>query len=407
SGDLVIDADLYEDTTFDISTGNTGTSISYEEVLARLELDRSAYGSTSFVYVSVIDQDANLNPFEADGFVVEPDSEPNDDLLSLNGGSLDDVVTFRETGDNTARFEGRYRLGTSIAVSSESMVLTLFDKANYSATLAAAENDSYSTDSVSFTVGDSDPVVDIGGQPIATWDPELSSNKGSYELGDTVWITITDPDANANLSVEESLQLLLTSAGKETEIIALETRANNGVFEASFILGIDGFISGTNLEVVGGGGISVIYTDKRPADYSEKVSSGENPEQDFSIEIDVAVGAAAGGAAAEVTPIGATGDSGSTGPLRVGSSVTLSTMIERDGDAEQPYMVIIEVRNDDGITVFLAAVDASLTLNSNSTIQASWTPEVSGSYELRTFVISSFDEGLVLSEVVMSQTTIL
>ncbi|MGI0035509.1 MAG: hypothetical protein ACRD98_06555, partial [Nitrososphaera sp.] len=136
-------------------------------------------------------------------------------------------------------------------------------------------------------------------------------------------------------------------------------------------------------------------------------SSGENPEQDFSIEIDVAVGAAAGGAAAEVTPIGATGDGGSTGPLRVGSSVTLSTMIERDGDAEQPYMVIIEVRNDDGITVFLAAVDASLTLNSNSTIQASWTPEVSGSYELRTFVISSFDEGLVLSEVVMSQTTIL
>ncbi|MGI0012813.1 MAG: hypothetical protein ACREBU_05115, partial [Nitrososphaera sp.] len=134
SGDLAVDADLYEETTFDISTGASGVSMSYEEALGTLQLDRSAYGSTSFVYVSVIDQDANLNPFEADEFVVDPGSGPNDDLFSLNGGSLDDVVTFRETGDNTARFEGRYRLGTSIAVSSESMVLTLFDKASYNAT---------------------------------------------------------------------------------------------------------------------------------------------------------------------------------------------------------------------------------------------------------------------------------
>jgi len=403
SGDLVTDADLYEHTEFDITAESASISASYGETLSTLELDRSAYGSTSFVYVYVIDPDANLNPFEADEFVVNPGSGPNDDLISLNGGSIDDVITFRETGDSTARFEGRYRLGTSITVSSESMVITLFDKANYNATLAAAENDSDSTDSVSFTVGDSDPVVDVGGQQIVTWDPELSSNKGSYALGETVWITVTDPDANADPNVEETLQLLLTSGGREANIIAHETRVDNGVFEASFLLGANGFIFGTDIEVAGGGGISVIYTDKRPADYSQKLSSGENPEQDFSIEIDVAVG----GATASITPLEATGSSGSAGPQRVGSPLTLSTSVERDGDAEQPYMVIIEVRNDDGITEFLSVIDATMTLNTDSTIQATWTPVASGDYELRTFVISNFDEGLVLSELVTSQTTIL
>src|SRR6185436_14383263 len=192
---------LYEDVTFDLTAGNVEVTVKYEETLAQVSLDRSAYGSDSFVYVFIDDQDANLNPTAADEFIVDPDNAPNNDLITLGGGSIEDAITFRETGDNTARFEGRYELGASMVFDSESLVLTLFDKANYGDTLAADENDSNGTDEVSFSIGDTDGTIDVG--DLITWDAELSSDESAYALGDNVTITIEDPDANSNPSVAD------------------------------------------------------------------------------------------------------------------------------------------------------------------------------------------------------------
>jgi hypothetical protein len=392
TGDLAVDAELYEEVVFQISAGSDEVEVKYEETDGTLELDRTLYGTSSFVYVFVNDQDANLDPTNTDQFVVDPDNPPNADLFSLSGGTLDGVITFRETGDNTARFEGKYQLGNSISAVSESMVLTLFEKANYAASLASAENDSNGSDEVSFTVGDSDPSIDIGGQPIVTFDPTLSSGKTSYTLGETVIVTIKDADANTSTNIDTVI-LELSSDGV-AELSALETGPNTGIFESSFTLGSDGTITGTNVKVENGE-MAITYTDKRPADYGEKIQNGLNPEKEFPLTIRVIRDSDSIVIAAPTIRA----STGAAGPHPLGTQLVLSTSAENNLGSQE-YVVIIEARDENGVTVFLGLQSGS------SNIETSWTPEEAGNYQIRAFAISSLEAGHVLSGVAVSNTPV-
>lgn len=388
-GDLDIQSDLYEDVTFEIEVGNLEAEASYGESDAALDLDRDSYGTTSFVYISVFDQDANLNPTERDQFTVNPDSDPNDDLLVLDGGSFDDVMIFRETGDNTAIFEGRYRLGDSILVDSESLVLTLFDKANYNATLAAPENDSNNTDEISFMVGNNDGIVEVGGsqQTEPVGDATLAADKDSYSTGETVHVTITDHDANGNSGATDSIHLAVSSGSISIEVLATETGANTGVFEASFLLAAE--TDPGSGAIAPGGSATITYTDERPADYFERVQAGQNPEKEFTLEVDVQLPVKTGIDATDVTAPIIQDQAGESGPYVVGDSLTLSTSITNNNEKSQPFVVIIEVRDSNDVTVFLALQSGTLDPSGSTNIGVLWQPYQAGTFEVRTFAITS------------------
>jgi hypothetical protein len=401
SGDLQVDADLYEETSFDISDGDDKITVSYEESIAELSLDRTAYGSDSFVYVFIDDQDANLDPTEADEFTVDPESTPNDDLLALEGGSIDSAVTFRETGDNTARFEGRYELGASLSFDSESLVLILSDKANYGDTLGADENDSDNTDEVNFVIGDTDGTVDVGDP--TTWDAELSADKPAYSLGESIRVTIEDQDANSNPGISEDVSLELSTASGNSSVLALETGPNTGIFEATVQLAVDGSVSGTQLVIEEGESLILAYTDEKPADYQTRLDGGQETEKEFSLEVDTLVGSS-GLPSVTVSPPSASGVGGSS--LLAGTQIGLSTIIENDRSVEQPFVVLIEVRDSSSITVYLAWQTGNLQPADSTLIGVSWTPEASGTYEVRTFSLTSLSEGLVISKVATADVVI-
>jgi hypothetical protein len=388
-GNLDIQSDLYEKATFEIMAGNSEADVNYEETSSVLKLDRDSYGTNSYVYISIVDQDANLNPFENDEFTVEPDNDPNSDLLALDGGTLEGVMIFRETGDTTAIFEGRYRLGMSMNAESESLVLTLFDKANYDATLAAPENDSNDTDEISFTVGNSDGTIDIGGsqQIEPTRDPVISTDKESYAIGESVHVTITDQDANVNSSTADSVQIQVLSGRSQVEISALESAANTGVFMADFQLAEHTDTeSGT---ISPGGTATITYTDERPADYFDKVEAGQNPKKDFAVEIDIQLPVRTGVESTELTAPEIVVADGSSGPYRVGTSLTLSTTLANNNDQLQPFVVLIEVRDNNGVTVFLALQSGVLDPSGTRDVGLLWQPNQAGTFEVRTFAITS------------------
>jgi hypothetical protein len=401
-GDLQVDADLYEDVSFDISDGDDEITVNYGESVAEVSLDRTAYGSDSFVYVFIDDQDANLNPTEADEFTVDPDSTPNDDLLALEGGSIDSTVTFSETGDNTARFEGRYELGASLSFDSESLVLVLSDKANYGDTLGADENDSDRTDEVNFVIGDTDGTVDVGDP--TTWDAELSSDKPAYSLGESIRVTIEDRDANSNPGISEDVGLELSAAAGNATLLALETGPNTGIFEATVQLAVDGSVSDTQLVIEEGESIVMVYTDEKPADYQTRLDSGQETEKDFTLEVDTLVGSS-GLPSVTMSPPSASGVGGSP-TLVAGTQIGLSTIIENDRSVEQPFVALIEVRDSSGITVYLAWQTGNLQPADSTMIGVSWTPEASGTYEVRTFSLTSLSEGLVISKVATADVVI-
>jgi hypothetical protein len=407
TGVIDVQADLYEEVRFEITVDNIQAEISYEETPVTLELDRQSYGTTSYVYISVVDQDANLNPTVRDEFTVDPGNAPNADMLDLSGGTFEDIVVFRETGDNTAVFEGRYRLGESILVESESLVLTLFGKANYEATLASPENDSNEIDEVSFTVGNSQGTVDIGGgmETEPTQDPILESDKQSYSLGENVHIVLTDPDANANSGIAETMLLLVSSGESSIEIAAIETGPDTGIFEGTFLLANETSEEVGEIRVAGTA--LIIYKDVRPADYFDRLQAGEDPARDFLLEIDVELPVRTGIEAVGIKAPTVRDVAEGGPPYSAGSTLTLSTEVTNNNEFDQPFALIIEVRDSDGTTLYLALHSGILEPSGTTDIGVSWLPSQGGAYQIRTFVLSGIGSGVeVLSPVAASEVVV-
>ncbi len=403
-GDLDVDTVLYEEVGFEILAGNNEAVVEYEETPGAVVLDRDSYGTTSYVYISVVDQDANLNPTERDQIAIDPDSDPNDDLLELDGGIIADSIVYRETGDNTAIFEGRNRLGESILVESESVALTLFDKANYNATLAASENDSNDSDQVSFTVGNSDGTVNVGGdgQIGPAWDPIFLADKASYDIGNTVHVTITDKDANINSGTTDSVQLQVSSTrGEIIQISGLETSTSSGIFEASFLISEETDVESSS--IAASGSLTITYTDERPADYFDRLQAGQDPAKEFTLEIDIRLPIRTGIESTQVTTPLITQVTGKGGPYLAGSSLTLSTTIANNNEQPQPFVVLIEVRDSDDVTVFLALQSGTLDPNGFAEIGVLWQPLNQGAFEVRSFAIAEIGTAAgVLSTVAKS-----
>nr|AFK24884.1 hypothetical protein Josef01_05d18_36 [uncultured archaeon] len=91
---------------------------------------------------------------------------------------------------------------------------------------------------------------------------------------------------------------------------------------------------------------------------------------------------------------------------KVGQTVVLSSYILNIWDHEQEFVSIMEARDQDGVTVFLAWQSGILNTNSGIEIGSSWTPGNSGKYQLRTFMITSFANPQILSPIAVSDITI-
>jgi hypothetical protein len=247
---------LYDDATFDVRKGNVEVTIDYEEAGALIELDRETYGSTSLVYLNIVDQDGNLDPTTSDLFtVLDADL---DVLFSLNGAAFADDVTFDETGDNTAKFEAILQLTTNdtatddeLDFTSDAIQVTLNDMANYAdAGFNNAENDSTDTDDDSFDIDDVDG--DLTGPEALTFGSELKvtvdDNDGNVDSedddtttdglvvtsdgpgGDVVTVDLTETDDNTHLFVPDTTndEIKITFVANATGIVA-----GNSILELS------------------------------------------------------------------------------------------------------------------------------------------------------------------------------
>ncbi|HKU49811.1 MAG TPA: hypothetical protein VJP79_07665, partial [Nitrososphaera sp.] len=226
--ELPVGTSLFEDVVFDITVSDEEITVDYEASSAELQLDRSTYGGDSLVHLFVIDQDANQDPTNVDGFAVT-EADLNTRMFDLEGASFAGAATFRETGDNTAIFEAVLQLtgvgspsslvGEELVYSEESVQTTLNDLANY-LDPSAHENDSLDTSSRSFDIDDEDGSLDE--VAVLTFSSELR-------------ITLRDNDQNRDSDDDETLDgavlVALDSIGGDVEFLDMEeTDDNSGIF---------------------------------------------------------------------------------------------------------------------------------------------------------------------------------
>lgn len=179
-----------------------------------------------------------------------------------------------------------------------------------------------------------------------------SGDVTEINVGDTIYIAVNDNDQNLNLSVPDTVTVVLTSGVGDTETITLtETGANTGIFTASIP-------SDTGAVASEDGTLQVAYGDTITATYNDAVDADGNINQTRTDTCAVAGG-------------------GFTGTLESTPSII------------------------PGDTVTLTLTDADLNTNSGSieTVQLTTTNTVTGETELLTYTETGPDTGVFVATV--------
>jgi len=233
---------------------------------------------------------------------------------------------------------------------------------------------------------------------IKSFDPTFATDKQNYGVGDKVIVSIADPDANRNPDIADSLtDLTIFSEGNRVDnaMSALETGRNTGVFKLSILTTLGG-----SLMVELGENVTVVYKDEFPGDFEEY----EN-EKEFEFTIPIS------GILDETTtassPFLKDVSGGELEKVETGQQVVLSSQLQNNNFASLPFVSIIEVRDDSGVTVFLAWQTGTVAGSGQTEVGVSWTPEMQGHFSLRTFVMSDLSNSQVLSEVSTSNVVVI
>lgn len=231
---------------------------------------------------------------------------------------------------------------------------------------------------------------------IRSWDPEFVADRDSFLLNDRIVVEITDPDANRDPDIADLIRDIKVYSDSDIigeELSALETGDNTGVFTLAFTTSLQA--QGNAILVKDGDEAKVEYTDEFPADFATSTT-----EKTFIFIMPIAFSHSIDSFRSSVPEIAA------NGTPAAGKQATLSLVITNDADRTQQFVELVEVRDSDGVTVFLAWQSGTLDPNSQTQIGVSWIPERPGDYTARTFAISNFDNPQVLSPVSESDFTI-
>lgn len=89
-----------------------------------------------------------------------------------------------------------------------------------------------------------------------------------------------------------------------------------------------------------------------------------------------------------------------------GDKLVIATEVKNCNEIDPPFLVIIEVRNFQGVTENIGLQSGLLDGDGQTQIGVSWTSAYGGDYEVRAFAITNLDHPLILSPIATSNIEI-
>lgn len=86
-----------------------------------------------------------------------------------------------------------------------------------------------------------------------------------------------------------------------------------------------------------------------------------------------------------------------TKSIEVGKQVQITADLRNNQDIEQDFAYIVQIQNEDGVTVSLSWLTGKLVPTQSFSPALSWTPEETGKYTATIFVWESIDNPSALS----------
>jgi hypothetical protein len=372
-----------------------------------LSMTPELIGPGTKAVIMLNDNDLNINPAGVDTIL-----DTNTDWIKVTSdrsGANTAQPQAEETGPNTGMFKFTLKL-SPLARSPTSS--TGFATPNFVGGTKDMTGTVLPGDLISIKYTD---VKDASGNKITaskvfkvqSFDPVINASSVTVNTGSSFKVTVTDQDANTDGEALDSLSLKVTSTTDPVgySVSALETGVNTGIFTAT-IQTTTGVSSGS-ISVQTGDNIMVKYTDRFPADYSDRVKQVADPSKDFTLVVPVGVNA--GGDVTATTPSNPVLKDFSNKVITevtANQQVVLSTDISNNQDTVRPFAAIVEVRDANGITVYLQWQTGTLNAHGSTNVGLSWTPDAPGTYTVRTFVVNSIANAAALSPIASSTITV-
>ena len=378
--DFVGDED--EDVNLTIFTSNFGATV---------ELDQKVYSWTDKVYITVVAPDHNF-----DSNLIDEIGESSSDPLRVatRGNNLDNYKLV-ETGTDTGIFTGEVILtgftphdadGDGDATDATG---TTSGSGPTDGFLKTSDDDGLT---VSFEFSEDETIV---GSALIRWNiGEVSWLEASYPASGTGVVRVIDPDMNLNPEAVDNFEVDAWSDSDSggIDLTVTETNEATGIFEGTVSFTTTDDSSGHRLRVAEGDTVTAEYEDNTLPDPYTTADELDVSATAFIGTVVPPLERAPASNARVVDAFGNTLDE-----VSVDQQVQITADLTNGQDRDQPFAYLVQIQDEDGVTVSLAWITGSLSAGQSFSPALSWIPTSAGTYTATVFVWESVDNPTALS----------
>ncbi len=384
-----------EDINLTIFTSNFGATV---------ELDQKVYTWTDKVYITVVAPDHNFDS----NLVDEIGRDASDPLRVATRGNNLNNYKLVETGTDTGIFTGEVILtgfchdadGDTTTGASTAAVCPIGSDAGLIANSAAnagptdgflkADDDDGLT--VSYEFSEDETIV---GSALIRWNiGEVSWLEASYPASGTGVVRVIDPDMNLNPEAVDNFNVDAWSDSDSggIDLTVTETNEATGIFEGTVSFTTTDDSSGHRLRVAEGDTVTAEYEDNTLPDPYTTADELDITGTAFIGTIVPPLERAPASNARVVDAFGNTLDE-----VSVDQQVQITADLTNGQDRDQPFAYLVQIQDEDGVTVSLAWITGSLSAGQSFSPALSWIPTSAGTYTATVFVWESVDNPTALS----------
>ena len=378
--DYVGDED--EDINLTIFTSNFGATV---------ELDQKVYSWTDKVYITIVAPDHNF-----DSNLIDEIGESAEDPIKVatRGNDLDPYKLV-ETGTDTGIFTGEVILtgfaahdadGDGVVGDASELTTGVGPTDGF---LAADDDDGIT---VSFEFSEDETVV---GSALIRWNiGEVQWLEASYPATGTGVLRVVDPDMNLNPEAVDNFNVDVWSDSDAggIDLTITETNEATGIFEGTVFFTVTDESSGHRLRVAEGDTITGEYEDNTLPD---PYTTADELDITATSIIGTIVPPLERAPASGIRVVDAFGNS--LAEVKVDQQVQITADLANGQDRDQRFAYLVQVQDNDGVTVSLAWITGSLTAGQSFSPALSWIPDAAGTYSATAFVWESVDNPTALS----------
>ena len=358
------------------------TAVAYtSDFGASIALDQKVYTWTDKVFITIVAPDHNFDSDQVD----EIGGDENYPINIKTQEAEIEGYKLVETGADTGIFSGELIL---TGVENDDLDRDTEDSSGSGPTdgrLAAEDSDGLA---IVFENSDGDIVR---ASAIIQWNVgEVEWLEASYPALGSGIVRVIDPDMNLNPEAVDNFDVNVWSDSDVggISLTVTETNAATGIFEGTVFFDDSSISSGHRLNVEEG--------DTVVAEYDDVTSPIED---ETSVSATTLIGTIV--PPLERAPINNlravdTFDN-SIGAASVGQQVVITADLSNGQDRDQDFIFLIQVQDENGITVSLNWVLGTLAADQSFSPGASWTPTEAGTYDVTAFVWESIDNPTALS----------